>query len=237
MSGFFKRESLSDSLPLVCREEREAKRRRGLACRTELVCDLCDPQHFRMQCAAETSNHLRVGEPTATRRVALRSRIPTGFRPRAQGCEARATLGHRPRNIPNRNAVEAHPFPPAPDLSHDAVGVDSISELAPKVRVARQPWAGGPNPFGIVRSAGLRPVVFGRRFALSAQPRFLSLSSSKKEERAGERRCSVSPLSGSLPARSSQGERGKTPQAFCVPNTTGHRPALRPALRLRAGLG
>src|SRR5204863_10006548 len=68
-----------------------------------------------------------------------------------------------------------------------------------------------------------RPVVFGRRFALSAQPRFLSLSSSKKEERAGERRCfsSVSPLSGSLPARSSQGERGKTPRAFCVPNTTG----------------
>src|SRR5438552_4686496 len=27
--------------------------------------------------------------------------------------KARATLGHRPTNIPNRNAVEAHPFPPA----------------------------------------------------------------------------------------------------------------------------
>src|SRR3989475_8947726 len=78
--------------------------------------------------AAETSNHLRAGEPAATRRVALRSRIPTGFRPRAQGCaavapkrrygaprrrKARATLGHRPSNIPNRNAVAAHPFPPA----------------------------------------------------------------------------------------------------------------------------
>ncbi len=89
--------------------------------------------------AAETSNHLRAGEPAATRRVALRSRIPTGFRPRAQGCaavaptlaapeasprrerrygaprrrKARATLGHRPTNIPNRNAVEADPFPPA----------------------------------------------------------------------------------------------------------------------------
>ena len=47
--------------------------------------------------AAETSNHLRAGEPAPTRRVALRSRTPTGFRPRAQGCEARATLGHRPR--------------------------------------------------------------------------------------------------------------------------------------------
>src|SRR6266545_5687786 len=67
-----------------------------------------------------------------------------------------------------------------------------------------------------------RPCV-DRRFALSAQPRFLSLSSSKKEERAGERRryLSISPLSDSLPARSSQGERGKTPEAFCVPNTTG----------------
>jgi hypothetical protein len=76
--------------------------------------------------------------------------------------------------------------------------------------------------------AGHRRVVFGRRFALSAQPHFLSLSSSKKEERAGERRrfSSVSPLSDSLPARSSQGERGKTAQAVRLANTTGHRPAL-----------
>ena len=38
----------------------------------------------------------------------------------------------------------------------------------------------------------------------------------KKEERAGERRIflSVSPLSDSLPARSSRGERGRAPQAF-----------------------
>ncbi len=40
-------------------------------------------------------------------------RIPTGFRPKAQGCEVgqsgsdRATLGHRPVNISNRNAVAA----------------------------------------------------------------------------------------------------------------------------------
>ncbi len=31
------------------------------------------------------------------------------------------------------------------------------------------------------------PVVFGKRFALSEPPHFFSLSSSKKEERAGER--------------------------------------------------
>jgi len=53
----------------------------------------------------------------------------------------------------------------------------------------------------------------------------------------------MTPLSGSLPARSSQGERGKMPQAFCVPNTIGCQPAGRsqgaepagwqPALRVR----
>ena len=47
-------------------------------------------------------------------------RIPTGFRPKARGCEARATLGHRPTNLPNRNAVAAHPLP-APDVADEAV--------------------------------------------------------------------------------------------------------------------
>jgi len=37
----------------------------------------------------------------------VRLRIPTGFCPKAQGCEARATLGNRPQNIFNRNAVAA----------------------------------------------------------------------------------------------------------------------------------
>jgi hypothetical protein len=32
---------------------------------------------------------------------------PTGLCPKAQGCEARATLGHRPQIISNRNAVAA----------------------------------------------------------------------------------------------------------------------------------
>ncbi len=36
--------------------------------------------------------------------------------------------------------------------------------------------------------AGVSPVVFGKRFALTAPLHFLSLSSSKKEDRAGERR-------------------------------------------------
>jgi len=39
--------------------------------------------------------------------------IPTGFCPKAQGCAARATLGHRPKNIINRNAVAAIPVRPS----------------------------------------------------------------------------------------------------------------------------
>ena len=37
-------------------------------------------------------------------------RIPTGFRPKAHGCDEGATLGDRPSNLPNRNAVVANPF-------------------------------------------------------------------------------------------------------------------------------
>ena len=44
--------------------------------------------------------------------VTFALRIPTGFRPKAQGCEARATLGQHPQKIPNRNAVAAIPFCP-----------------------------------------------------------------------------------------------------------------------------
>jgi hypothetical protein len=36
--------------------------------------------------------------------------IPTGFRLKAQGCEARATLGQRPIRRPNRSAVAAIPI-------------------------------------------------------------------------------------------------------------------------------
>jgi hypothetical protein len=73
----------------------------------------------------------------------IRLGIPTGFRPQAQGCEVgpsssdRATLGHRPPNIPNRNAVAAHPVLADSHQrltpGHNAVGVVSISERAPKV--------------------------------------------------------------------------------------------------------
>jgi hypothetical protein len=53
-----------------------------------------------------------------------RLRIPTGFRPIAQGCEERATLGHRRTNISNRNAVAAVPVSSCSrDVCHNPVGV------------------------------------------------------------------------------------------------------------------
>jgi hypothetical protein len=52
-------------------------------------------------------------------------RIPTGFRPKAQGCAPGATLGHLPANITNRNAVAAIPFPSVTrGICHNPVGVD-----------------------------------------------------------------------------------------------------------------
>ena len=53
------------------------------------------------------------------------ARIPTGFRPKAQGCDAGATLGRRHAKITNRNAVAAILFSPAArGICHNPVGVD-----------------------------------------------------------------------------------------------------------------
>ena len=52
------------------------------------------------------------------------ARIPTGFRPKAQGCEERATLGRRHATFANRNAVAAIPFSSvARGMCHNPVGV------------------------------------------------------------------------------------------------------------------
>ena len=57
--------------------------------------------------------------------------IPTGFRPRAQGCRTAATLGYWQTNISNRKAVAAHRYRSL--VAHNAVGVDSVTNRAPKV--------------------------------------------------------------------------------------------------------
>ena len=50
--------------------------------------------------------------------------IPTGFRPKAQGCDAGATLGIRPQNVFNRDAVAAiSSSPGALGICHNPVGV------------------------------------------------------------------------------------------------------------------
>jgi hypothetical protein len=52
------------------------------------------------------------------------ARIPKGFCPKAQGCEERATLGHRPTNVSNRNVVAAILFSSAArGICHNPVGV------------------------------------------------------------------------------------------------------------------
>ena len=50
-------------------------------------------------------------------------RIPTGFQPKAQGCEARATLGRRSLNPINRNAVVADTT--RDELDHNPGGVET----------------------------------------------------------------------------------------------------------------
>ena len=80
-----------------------------------------------------------------TQVVKVFSRIPKGFRNKAQGCEERATLGKSGERNLNPNGV-------APiDRSQAATpsGLRDLYDLLPRVGASRQPWAGGRNPFGI----------------------------------------------------------------------------------------
>lgn len=92
---------------------------------------------------------------------------PTALRPLAQGCEARATLGHRPQIISNRNAVAAIPARPSRATfattalrliicstmtqgrrSRANLGLEADAPLGHSNRGARV-RADGHNPFGI----------------------------------------------------------------------------------------
>ena len=78
---------------------------------------------------------------------APKHRIPTGFRPKAKGCEARAILGEARKNIPT---------PPGLCSARDAaaatpLGLWPISSRFPKVARAAPPL--GRNPFGIDRNS------------------------------------------------------------------------------------
>jgi len=76
--------------------------------------------------------------------------IPTGLRPPAQGCAARATLGKADGIDLNPNGV----VPRSRGTGHNPVGVGACDDIGPRVARGAQPWALGRNPFGIQERGG-----------------------------------------------------------------------------------
>ena len=60
---------------------------------------------FTVRLPAVSKTNLALNFIRRLKRRERRAPIPTGLRPPAQGCEERATLGIRPQNVFNRNAV------------------------------------------------------------------------------------------------------------------------------------
>src|SRR2546425_132074 len=117
-------------------------------------------------------NHLRDSDNASSATLLFARRIdvfapsenPNGIpsqSPGLRGTSYPGSLSVEPSQ-PQRGCGQSIPVL-APDLGHNAVGVVSISERAPKVGVGRQPWAGGLNPFGIVR-AHILALCAGRSF-------------------------------------------------------------------------
>jgi hypothetical protein len=77
--------------------------------------------------------------------------IPTGLRPSAQGCEARATLGDVPKHFPQPQRGCGTTARDA----HNLVEVEKSLRRFPKVARPSQPWAGGHSPFGADESRTL----------------------------------------------------------------------------------
>lgn len=85
-----------------------------------------------------------------TRTTTVRGPIPTGLQHSAQGCEGRATLGHRIINMFNPNGVASVLVLRWLQPLQGCV----VSSRSPRVASqARQPWAEGFNPVGVVCAA------------------------------------------------------------------------------------
>ena len=72
--------------------------------------------------------------------------IPTGLRPKAQGCEGRATLGDTSPHFPQPQrgcGILRH------SNGRNPVGVVKFSERFPRVARASQPWAERHYPVGV----------------------------------------------------------------------------------------
>lgn len=73
--------------------------------------------------------------------------IPTGFSPKAQGCEARATLGMRPQMETNRNAVVTKTIrSTSRQICRNRVAVVPVLPRSPKVGAAAPTLGFGPQP-------------------------------------------------------------------------------------------
>ena len=70
--------------------------------------------------------------------------IPTGLRPKAQGCEERATLGDVSEHFPQPQRGCGT----TTRDGHNLVEVEKSLRRFPKVARPSQPWAGGHSPFG-----------------------------------------------------------------------------------------
>jgi hypothetical protein len=103
-------------------------------------------------------------------------------------------------------------------------GVTVLSETPNTIGA---PTSGPARPRQRLRKAGAETSCVRQKCCFERN-RVFSPSPPQKggEGRGEEALLSISPLSDSLPARSSQGERDKTPQAVYVPNTTGRSSAL-----------
>src|SRR2546426_809711 len=81
--------------------------------------------------------------------------IPTGLRPSAQGCAARATLGRGRQKFLQPQRGCAHPVRAR---GHNPVGVDYILSGSPRVASqTRQPWADGCRPVGVMLTRNPTP--------------------------------------------------------------------------------
>src|SRR6266853_868893 len=92
-------------------------------------------------------------------RIGAQARIPKGFRPKAQGCEERATLGNS--SEPRANPERAVSFRAPKSEDRNPFRVGSTAVFTPRVARSSQPWAGGLNPFGIGMCPYFERCVYG----------------------------------------------------------------------------
>jgi hypothetical protein len=93
-------------------------------------------------------------------------RIPTGFRNKAQGCDAGATLGASQR-VQNAEGVAAS----LARIRRNPFGVKGIFAVDPRVARSSQPWAEACNPFGIFISDLHRRLLNSRHPLLQPDAR------------------------------------------------------------------